>query len=316
MSDFLGGLGLLREYSGWLVGSGRGSPETATAYKRAVLAFFCDVLPGSIGDVDETTCFAYLLTLSPNRKNDIGKALASFFAWADDRGYLPQGNPMRDYRIRRIPPGRVKYLTREQLAAFFGAAAAHPDLRAAPTFALMLGTGARIGSVIEARCEDVELSAGSESVYWREAKNGRTYTSVLSPEHSLPGAVRLIELANLGYTRGRGVERDRGLLVGVRNAESVRVWMRDAAKEAGIPPELAHPHAIRRTFGTALARNEATSLAVWVAAMGHSDAGSFTRYAAASDSGLREAVSRIPSPIPVAPFDSPTPLMAGTPHSA
>lgn len=315
MSDFLGGLGLLREYSTWLVGTGRGTPETASAYKRAILAFFCDVLPVSLGDLDETTCFAYLLTLAPNRRNDIGKALCSFMGWADGRGYLPQGNPMRDYIVRRIPPGRVKYLTGDQLVAFFGAASEYPDLRAAPTFALMLGTGARIGSVIAARCEDVDLSAGRESVYWRKAKNNRTYTSVLSPEHSLPGAVRLIELAGAGYTRGRGVERDPALLIGVKHPESVRYWMREIARKAGVPSELAHPHAIRRTFGTILARTHA-DLATWVAAMGHSDGNSFIRYAAAEDDRLREAVSRIPSPIPVAPLDSPTPLMAGTPYSA
>lgn len=315
MGDFLGGLGLLRDWSRWYVATGRGSEQTASIYKRAILAFFCDVLPGGLGDVSEDTCFAYLLTLGPHRRNDIAKALVSFFGWADDRGYLPQGNPMRDYIIRRTRAGRVKYLTDDHLRAFFTVADEYPDLRAAPTFALMLGTGARIGSVVGARCEDVDLSPGRESIFWRTAKSGRTYTSLLVPEHSLPGTLRLMELAREGYTRGRGVERDRGSLVGVRHAESIRFWMRTIAREAGVPDELAHPHAIRRTFGTVLARTHA-DLATWVAAMGHSDGNSFVRYAAAEDDRVKQALSRIPSPIPQAPSDSPAPLVAATPHSA
>lgn len=314
--QFLGGLELLRDWSRWFVATGRGTEATASAYRRAIVIFFCDVLPNDLGSVDENTCFAYLLTLTANRRNDIARALLSFFGWADDRGYLPQGNPMRDYVVRRIRPGRVKYLTPEHLRNFFAAAREHPDLRAVPTFALMLGTGARIGSVVGARCEDVDLTAGEESLFWRVAKGGRTYSSVLVAGHSLDGALRLIELAREGYTRSNSQPRDRDLLVGVHQSESIRAWMRDTAREAGIPEDLAHPHAIRRTFGTQLARNPDMDLAGWVSAMGHSDGNSFVRYAAADSDRIRKAVARIGPAEPVTPADSRDPLPVGTPRQA
>lgn len=313
-TDFLGGLSLLKDWSLWFQATGRGTEATASQYRRAILAFFCDTLPSGLAAVDETTCHAYLVTLTPNRRNDIAKALASFFGWCDDRGYLPQGNPMRDYRVRRVPPGRVKYLSDDQITRFFQVARDYADLRAFPAFAVLLGTGARIGSLVAARCEDVDLTPGSEAIFWRTAKNGRTYSSALMPEHSLPGITRLLELAREGYTRGKGVERDRTLLLGVRHGESVRVWMREITRDAGVPPELAHPHALRRTFGTALARGNC-DLASWVAAMGHSDASSFARYSAADSARMRSALARIRLATPEGPPEPPSPLLQITPRA-
>lgn len=310
--SFLGGLELLRDFGVYLVGTGRANDRTATAYKKAILTFFVETLPGGVGDVDEQTCYAYLLTLTPNRRNDIAKALVAFFRWADDRGYLPQGNPMRDYRIRRIPPGRVRYLSDQQVRDLFEAAGSYPDLRAFPTLALMLGTGARVGSVVGAWVEDVDLTPGSESIWWRVAKNNRPYRSLLSASHSLPAVLRLAELAAEGYTTGRGYDRDRSLLVGTKQSETVRIWMRRIAKSAAIPDDLAHPHAIRRTFGTMLARGNA-DLATWVAAMGHSDGSSFIRYAAAEDQRVRAALDRLPVITPLTPSDSHTPFDPLTP---
>lgn len=290
MSD-LTGLRLVSEWRRWLVATGRVTDRTAHAYARAVVAFLTDAADDldAVATIPETVVVSYLASLSPSRRNDVAKALTGWLRYLSDRGFLAGPNPARDVVIRRVPAGAVKAYSVEECRAIMDAATRYPDERAHPALVLMWTTGTRVGALVGAVRDDIDLVAGRAR--WSQAKAGRVYESELHPSHSLPAAARLCDLHDAGYSRAKDGSRQPTLL-GV-GAESVRVWMRRVIRDAGLPADgRGTPHTLRRSFATHLA-DEGVEPFLLMSLMGWVDVGQASRYIRPNRGRMLDMVGRI-----------------------
>lgn len=290
MSD-LTGLRLVAAYRRWAVATGRAGEKTAHNYAVAIVRFLTDCADelDSVATISEATVLAYLSSLSANRRNDIAKALVSWFRFLSDREFLAGPNPTRDVVIKRIPPGRVKAYSVEECRAMMLAAADYPDDRAHPALVLLWTTGTRVGALAGAVRDDVDLPG--RTIRWSKAKAQRVYQSELHPAHSLPAATRLVALHDQGYTLAKDGSRQDTLL-GV-GAESVRVWMRRIVKAAGLPNDgRGTPHTLRRSFATHLA-DEGCDPFLMMNLLGWTDVGQATRYIRPNRERMLDMVGRI-----------------------
>jgi len=262
----------LRRWDNFMQASGL-SPVTRANYRYWLLRFGADIMVDPC-TVTEDDVAAYLASLSARgqARQQVLRALKSFYAWAARRGAVAQ-NPVEEFRFISARAGPAASLSAHEVCRLVHAAA-NRNPRRAWALILLLETGARIGSLAGVRPADTGTETG-EIIRFRVAKHNRPYALPLSPlaaeavRELLPGA--------------------NGTLIGIRK-ESLWRWCHEAAVDAGFPPGRRHPHLARHTAATALLRRT-KNVRLVQEFLNHADLTQMHRYVAVTNDEMREALS-------------------------
>lgn len=274
---------LLRDWSDWAIASRSLGENSVAQYRRVLVRLSADLTLDLI-DVDEPMLVRWINETAGSvwNRNLRLKALRSFYGWAQRRGFIEE-NPTKELGIGRRLKSKPRGIAKPDLILILKAAGEMEDPRVGPVLTLLYYTGARIGSLAGCLREDVDLEAGE--IWWRRAKAGKSYSSPLTGP-ALAAAIRLIELRDYVPTRGTR----RPTLVGV-GEERIRQWLHEACDLAHV--KRVTPHQFRHSFATALATDPRVDIRTWVELMGHSGPAEFNRYAGASRTRMREALSHL-----------------------
>lgn len=250
------------------------SERTVEGYGSALVKM-CVRLRLEPTEISESILMKYLSSRNPKgpSSEQLKSAAKSYFAWAIRRGHQEE-DPAEDLRYKRpkYPPAIA--LSRSEYGRAMEELRSHHDPRRAIAIALLLETGARIGSMAAVTPEDAGTQPG-ELICFNVAKGDRPYAVPLTPAgascvaHLLPGA--------------------NGTLIG-RSKNTLWSWWHRAAKKAGLPPRKWRAHILRDTFATNLLAS-GVDVRVVQDLLNHADLSQMHRYAAVTDTRLRSALS-------------------------
>lgn len=268
---------LLSDWGVWLVAIGAAA-STIHTYRYQLVLFWLDYLHPlnlnvlTLTDVDVAR---YLQTLPAHgcKRKDATQALRSFFRFLEGR-HRPD-NPTRDFKPPRpksppapdLPDTQMRLLVR---TAF------HQEARRAWAIMLCFATGARVGSLVMVRREDVHLDDPDPWIYFAIAKNDRPYAVALNRQ----GRYAAAHLLALGHNP----------LIGV-GAAQFRNWLHAAEQAAHLPR--MWPHLLRHAFARRTLRQVSKTdgdLDKWRRTMNHADFSQMTRYSEDPTRSTRSAV--------------------------
>jgi integrase len=283
---------LLARWHTWMEVSGRYSTRTITQYWRRATTAVVEMLadpdrtsPRHPLAVDEDDVARFLRDLGRRgaAPTEYVKALRCFYGWCETRDMCR--NPLARITPRKRKYGRAPYLTDAELTALLEAAD-EVDPRARWAIQLAYATGARAGSLVELEPSDVDWSDPRGPILsFRIAKGDKPYSVPLGPK----GAEAARALADLIDYRPPRVVSRRPTLLGVGYNQFWK-WVNEASRRAGV---YSHPHLLRHTFGTKIARDPTVAEVTWIELMNHADGSLKRRYATAADEDMRAAVQAL-----------------------
>lgn len=247
------------------------SESTVYHYTGSLIRFLIFTLK-PLTEVDEEDVLAYFESLAKQGagRDDVLRALRSFFAWAVEREHVAlnpvHGMTPQPPRLTPAPSLSVDEIIRLLVAA------AWREPRRAWTMMLMYATGARVTSVAALRPDS--LSHGTLYLTHR-VKGNRPY-SVPANQMALAAFEELARWAN-----DNGSET----IIGV-GATRVRQWIAQAEVDTGIR---AWPHLFRHAFATHLLERGA-DVRTLQELLNHRDLSQIPRYTAVTDLRKREAL--------------------------
>jgi integrase/recombinase XerC len=212
-------------------------------------------------------------------------ALRMFFRFLTDAGYLAE-DPVRLIRStptdRRVP----SYLSPEEAKRLLDAIPRSDGpvaRRDHAMFALLLGTGIRLGSLVALNASNVNLAQGTVTI---TAKGGREETVFLNPQlRRLLGhyieAVGAVDGTSLFCSRNGG-------RLGPRQ---VQLRLKHWVKAAGIAKPVS-VHWLRHSFATRL-YSQTGDLRLVQRALGHKHISTTEIYARVEDKALRKALAKL-----------------------
>jgi len=201
--------------------------------------------------------------------------LKHMYTKAVEWGYV-QRNPIKGVKRLKEPPGRLRYLTREEVTALLEACNSH--LR--PIVVMALNTGMRKGEILSLRWRDIDL------------KNRR-----ITLRNTKTNEIRVIPINETLYRELLQLDRcDEGEYV-FCNARGepygdVKKGFASALRKAGIKDFRFHD--LRHTFGSHLVM-QGVDLRTVQQLMGHKEIKMTMRYAHLSPEHVEEAVARLDS---------------------
>jgi len=261
------------------------APTTVEAYRRDVADFVGWAERASItgpDGVDRRTLRRYLAYLGTRRfaKRTIARKASSlrrYFGWLTRRGVLaadPSAGlsaPSGDGRLPRVLKADELHALLDEPPARIDDDAPEVRLRDDAVLELLYGSGLRIGELCGLRPGDVDLRAGTVTVW---GKGGKQRTVPMTP----PAAEALRALLTL-EAPGDAV---------FRNARGKRLSPRDARRILDRrAPAPTHPHALRHTYATHLLDGGA-DLRVVQELLGHSDVATTQIYTHVSKERLKQ----------------------------
>jgi integrase len=258
--------------------------QTAAHYRRLVGSYIAPALRHlKVADVrfEDADRLHHKITkdgkpYAANRCMAVGSkmfALAIRWGWRKD-------NPFRGIE-RNVEHKRKRYLTGDELKRLNHALAEYPDQQAADIFRLLMLTGARVGEMLAARWDDINLTAGQWTKPGSTTKQKTDHTAPLSePARQLLAALRRQSNSQWVFPAKSGD----GHRTEVKHAWPI---IRAAANLTGL-----RIHDLRHSFASQLASSGA-SLPLIGALLGHSNPVTTARYAHLFDDPQREAVERI-----------------------
>ncbi len=220
-------------------------------------------------------------TISINRSKS---ALRSFFRFLTDAGYL-KANPARLIRSAPASQRPPRILTQKETRALLATIKKHKTpiaKRDHLMFALLLGTGIRLSSLVNLNVGDVDLGAATVRV------NGKGNVERLVFLNG--GLKRLLKnyVAPSADSRGPLLLSLRSRRVGVRQVElRLAYWL----ELAGITCRCS-VHTLRHTFATRL-YEKTNDLRLVQSALGHRRVTTTEIYTHTVDASLREAIERL-----------------------
>ena len=212
-------------------------------------------------------------------------ALRVFFRFLNDAGYLAE-NPARLIRStptdRRVPSYLSADEARRLLDAIANSDSALPK-RDHAMFSLLLGTGIRLGSLVDLNASDLNLAQRTIAI---RAKGGRQETVFLNAR-----LCRLLAryIKAVSATDGTPLFRSRqGGKLGPRQVQlRLKYWL----KAAGITKPLS-VHCLRHSFATRL-YSLSGDLRLVQRALGHKHIATTEIYARVEDKALRNALENL-----------------------
>lgn len=267
---------LLRRFDAYMQVAGR-SDSTRHAYRRELVNFWIDFLIDrglELDTVTEDDIVEYLRDLPKNgtKRGDSLRALRALYSWGDGR--MRPDNPTKAMKVPR--PGRqpAPNLGDEQLRLLLRTLFRREPRRGWAAM-LCFATGARVGSLVALRTEDVDLDRGL--IHFRVVKNDRPYSKPLT-------RMSYVAARQLSLTAAR---EDRELLIGV-GQERFRQWLHQAEAEAGLPR--IWPHLLRHSYSNRAAKNDPEA---WRRGMNHADLSQWARYHGADDERLLDGERQV-----------------------
>jgi site-specific recombinase XerD len=262
----------LQRWDAWMDVSGL-SERTRASYRYRVVRLSADLLMDPLS-VDEDDLIGYLASFDPrgHSRQDITRAARSFYSFCEERGLLR--SPARRIRAKRLKYGPAPSLADQQVRAL-AEAAGRRDPRRKWSILLMYATGARVGTFVRVRPQDISLEGGYVDL--PEAKGAPPYRVPLGPT-GREAAEELLRLHREGWETLVGVGRG-----------AVEGWVRVASMDAQVP---AWPHLLRHSFATRLAE-AGTAPDVMRELMNHADYSQLSRYISTSDERKRDAVEAL-----------------------
>lgn len=218
------------------------------------------------------------------RVNRYLTTLSSLFHRAEDWGLLTHGNPLRRVKKFRESPGRLRYLSPDEMARLL-AVCEDEDLRVAVTVAL--GTGMRRGEIFGLRWRDVDLDNSiihvieSKNDSRREIPMGQEVRAVLAAKFSTKQTGELVFAHPDGKRYGTRMRK---------------AWDR-ACSKAGLTGFRFHD--LRHTFASHLVMNGA-SLSAVQDLLGHKSPIMTRRYSHLAPGVLRQAIATMDALLPSA----------------
>jgi integrase/recombinase XerD len=220
-----------------------------------------------------TGLFGFRLLRDPDAKNPVPKGREARRLTAGERtGLLSHVSRRPRYRspLRLREPRRLpRSLDRREVVALVGSLCSWRDRAMA---GLMVFCGLRSGEVLSLTVKDVDIGGRWLLVNGKGAKQRRVPLDV-----DVAGMIQTYLLAERPDTTSsalfvvaKGANRGRPL-----TAAGLRTIFRYHRQKAGVPA--GHPHALRHTFGTALAE-AGVDLAVMQALLGHAHIDTTARY--------------------------------------
>lgn len=294
---------LLMRYQAWVLHPPK-DPKLAPATTT-------DPLHTTLADLERFTgLYAHHLKMTPRARRPMVSAIRGFFAWLSSNNFIAN-NPAAALPLpkagRPLPKAMQlrdaeKLLMQPDITSFTG-------IRDACVLMLFMGCGFRLSGV---------CALNESSLVWFE-DNGREHLAIRVVEKGererlqpVPIEAAMLLRAYLGHPDLASIPRDlldgdRVLFVSERNRtlpasdyygekrrlhpRSVQDMITDRCAAAGVPKDVAHPHALRHLFGAELAEED-TSLLTHQVLMGHSDPSSTKIYAHLAVRKLRQQVER------------------------
>ena len=232
------------------------SPATIATYSSAalLLADFlaANGMPTAVASIRREHVEAFISDLlgrrAPATAHNRFRGVQAFFAWAMEDGEV-KASPMVNMRPPRLPEAPPVVLREAQLRALLDACGrdrSYNGRRDEAILRLLIDTGTRRAEVLGLRVADVDLDRGLVTV---TGKGSRTRVVAVGT-----GTVLTLDR----YLRSRAKRDDAGeawLWLGRKGRlreTGLAKLIRDRCREAGIPPDLAHPHAFRHAYAHAM----------------------------------------------------------------
>jgi integrase/recombinase XerD len=314
----------LDAWSTWLAYNAGRSPATVAKYRACLerfarwvmdppkdprLAPTCmDPLSPSLDDLERFAgIYAHTLKLTPRARRPLVSALRGFFAWLASTGAttcnpaasLPQPKAGRPLPKAMQLRDAEKLLMSVDVSTLSGA-------RDAAMLLLFMGCGFRLSGL---------RSLNESSLVWYD-EEGREALAIRVTEKGdrermqpVPREAAMLLRAYLGHDDLASIPRtlpngDRVLFVSTNNrtipaadyhgearrisANYIQEMIRDRCSAAGVPADVAHPHALRHMFGAEL-EEDGVPLLQQQALLGHADPKSTKIYAHLAMRKLRRA---------------------------
>jgi integrase/recombinase XerC len=245
----------VRQWLDELVRQGK-SEHTIAAYRRAVCHFAdwnrrifgasfepTDVIPRDVRDWK--TYQRKVEKAAPSTINQRLSGLAGFFAWANRRGMVSQ-DPTSQVPTIQLPRRRPKALPAGVLRRLLRGVHKSQHVRDIAIIEVLVGTGIRVGELLDLQVGDVILRERSGLLIVRAGKHG-SYREI-----PLTGEVRRVLAAYLDTHPHRDDPAAPLWLSSygpLSQRSSVRYLLNQYARQAGIQKTLS-PHMLRHTFAT------------------------------------------------------------------
>jgi integrase/recombinase XerD len=248
--------------------------------------------------------------LSPRARRPLVSALRGFYTWAASTGRTP-GNPsvlLPSPKVGRNLP-RAATLHHAEKLLMAPNVDTLPGLRDASIIACLAGLGPRVSGLVSLNEGDLlwSVESGRDVLYITLREKGGNVRQMPAPAEVamlLRAYIAHPDLQEIDRTTSTG---DRVLFVSLRarsipphdyhgerrrlSRRAVHDMLQRYAARVGVPPEYAHPHALRHLFGAELAEDDTVAVTHQVL-MGHSDANSSAIYAHLAQRKLRAAVEK------------------------
>lgn len=224
---------------------------------------------------------------APRTVNRRLAALSRFFKWAVAHR-LVRSDPTAEVRTLRVPARQPKALTRQEEHKLRRVVAQAGKMRDIALVEVLLGTGVRVGELLDLKRSDIVLKTRSGSLTVRRGKGGLTRTVPLTAD--VRSALKAY-LDQIGYELGdddplwqgtRGPLQDRGGIC--RLLEKYARW-------AGI--EGLTPHVLRHTFATRYLEANPGDLRGLAALLGHASLNTVMVYTEPTEEDLLKRMERM-----------------------
>ncbi len=243
------------------------------------------VLPRDVEDFK-----AHLQTVrraAPRTVNRRLAALSRFFKWAAARS-LVRRDPTAEVRTLRIPARQPKALSRQEEHKLRRVVEQAGNMRDIALVEVMLGTGVRVGELLDLRRSDVALKARSGSLTVRRGKGGLTRTVPLTAD--VRNALN-VYLQRIGRELGDGDPLWQGTRGPLQDRGGICRLLEKYARWAGI--EELTPHILRHTFATRYLEANPGDLRGLASLLGHASLNTVMIYTEPTEEDLLERMERV-----------------------
>lgn len=212
-------------------------------------------------------------------------AVMKFLDWAVEKHYI-SSNPAKDTKALRLPARQAQALKHVEVMRLLRAA--RGNLRDYALLELLVGTGIRVGELLDLKFADIELHERSGKLTVRQGKGGNYREIPLTKEvrHALQAYFSGLET---------GFHSDESLWQGkrgpLRHRSSILRLLNRYARIAKL--DNLHPHQLRHTFASRYLQANPSDLRGLAYLLGHVDIKTVLIYTEPSLDDLSERMERV-----------------------
>ena len=295
---------LVQTWLDYLAIQGR-SNHTLSAYRRAInhLAHWSQTTYGDpfnptqliARDICDWKSYQQTIEqVAPSTINQRLVGVASFYKWAVTNKIVGQ-NPTVEIKSIHLPSRQPKSLTSQQLRRLLRAVHHGGSLRDIAILEMLVGTGLRVGELLQLQVGDVTLRERSGWVIVRKGKHGSYREIPLASEARMALTAYLVEHPG---SREGGMNlpaKSASLWVGKQGALTHRSSVMRILSKYAFRAQLdsVSPHTLRHTFATLYLQANPDDLRGLAALLGHSDLNTVMIYTEPTRADMANRVERM-----------------------